>query len=370
MILSSEQKKLIQNHANLEYPKECCGFVLPNGIYECQNKSSQPLKNFSISPIDYLKAKDLGAWAVYHSHPDGSNDVSSADKFFQDSYRMSLIVYSNLTKKFNVVSCDGTSYVSSLENKTECDLTQYQKNKIKNHCIEKYPEEACGIGLNGGAIIICENQSEDKNNFFSIHKEVSDKFKGQIDFVFHSHCKDKFATFSDADEQASIKTKTPYVLYNVLTDEFKKFEPKGDLPYEGRVLIPGFIDCSSLAQDYYKKELNIDLPTMNHPFRFHRFNKTFVKMCKEYWEKNDSRVLLDFYLEKGFVEVDSPRLHDLIISNSFSFVSNVFTHISVYLDSNRVLDYGDKGLSGVYSMTDFLSKSFGEVKFLRHKDLA
>lgn len=370
MILSFEQKKLIQNHANLDYPKECCGFVLANGIYECKNKSSQPLKNFSISPIDYLKAKELGAWAVYHSHPDGSNETSYADKFFQDAYKMSLIVYSNLSKKFNVVSCDGTSYVSSLENKIECDLTEDQKNKIKNYCIEKYPEEACGIGLNGGLIVLCENQSKNKNNFFSIHKEVSDKFKDQIDFVFHSHCSDKSATFSDADEQAAIKTKTAYVLYNVLTNEFKKFEPKGDLPYEGRVLIPGLIDCSALAQDYYKKELGIDFPTMKHPFRFHRFNKTFVKMCKEYWEKNDGRVLLDFYLERDFIEVESPKLHDLIISNSLSFVSNVFTHISVYLDNNRVLDYGYKGVSGIYSMADFLAKSFGEVKFLRHKDLA
>ena len=369
MILSSEQKIEIQNHASSDYPKECCGFVLSEGIYKCQNKASSPLKNFSISPIDYLKAKDLGAWAVYHSHPEGSTRPSYADTHFQETYQMSLVVYSNTSKRFNTVSCDGENCVSSLESKTDDELSQEQKAIIKDFSIKNYPEESCGIGLKDGSIILCENQASDKNNFFAIQQKESDKYKGNIDFIFHSHCRDKTADFSEEDEQISTKTKTPYVLYNVLTDEFKHFKAEGDLPYEGRVMVPGVIDCSCLAQDYYKRELNLNLPTMNHPFRFHRFNKTFVKMCKQYWEKNDSRVLLDFYLERGFLEVSKPKLYDLILSNSLSFVSNVFTHISVYLGNDEVLDYGYKGISGIYTMDQFLSKNFGEVKFLRHKDL-
>jgi proteasome lid subunit RPN8/RPN11 len=368
MILSSEQKIQIENHASSDHPKECCGFVLPKGIYECQNKASSPLKNFSISAVEYLKAKDLGAWAVYHSHPESSTRPSYADSHFQEAYQMSLVVYSNMSKKFNTVSCDGQNIISSLEGKTGDELSQEQKAIIKDFSIKNYPEESCGIGLKGGSVILCENQASDKNSFFSIQQKESDKHKGNIDFIFHSHCRDKTADFSEEDEQISTKTETPYVLYNVLTDEFKQFKPEGILPYEGRVMVPGILDCSCLAQDYYKRELNFNLPTMSHPFRFYRFNKTFVKMCKQHWEKNDPRALLDFYLERGFTEVGNPKLHDLILSNSLSFVSNVFTHISVYLGNDEVLDYGDTGISGIYTMERFLSKNFGEVKFLRHKD--
>lgn len=369
MILSSEQKIEIQNHASSDYPKECCGFVLPEGIYKCQNKASSPLKNFSISPIDYLKAKDLGAWAVYHSHPEGSTRPSYADTHFQEAYQMSLVVYSNISKRFNTVSCDGENCVSSLESKTDDELSQEQKAIIKDFSIKNYPEESCGIGLKDGSVILCENQASDKNNFFAIQQKESDKYEGNIDFIFHSHCRDKTADFSEEDEQISTKTKTPYVLYNVLTDEFKHFKPEGDLPYEGRVMVPGVIDCINLAQDYYKKELNIDFPAVNHPFRFHRFNKEFLKKFKNEWARKEPNFLLEFYLNKGFLETDTLKKHDIIVTNPLGSVSVAFTHISVYLGNDEVLDYGKESISKICSMKELLSKNFGEVKFLRHKDL-
>lgn len=370
MILSNKQKEEIKKHSEEIYPEECCGFVLPDTILKCNNQAKDKISNFTISPVDYLKAKDLGAWAVYHSHPDSFSEASLNDKFNQKNYQMPLIIFSGKNQKFKIIRPDESEdsidlYVSK---NPKDDLTESQKETIKKYCLEKYPEEACGLGLKNGQVVFCENKSSDKINFFAIQQSESEKYKEQVEFVFHSHCKDEYATFSDADEQVSTKTQTKYILYNVLTDEFKCFLPQKELAYIGRTLVPGVVDCSSLAQDYYKKELNINFPTMNHPFRFHRFNKAFIKKCKEYWQNEDAMVLVDFYLNRNFIEVSDPRKHDIILSNSYNFAKG-FCHISIYLGEEKVLDYARNGISAICSMQEFESKSNGEIKFLRHKSL-
>jgi len=370
MILSNKQKQEIKQHSDQVSPEECCGFVLPDSILRCDNLSKDKISNFIISPVDYLKAKDLGAWAVYHSHPNGFSQASLSDKFNQKNYQMPLIIFSGKNEKFKIIRADESedSFDLGDSEKIESHLNESQKEIIKKYCLEKYPEEACGLGLKNGQVIFCENKSSDKINFFAIQQSESEKYKGQVEFVFHSHCKDEYATFSDADEQVSTKTQTKYVLYNVLTDEFKCFYPQKELAYTGRVLVPGIIDCSSLAQDYYKKELNIDFPTMNHPFRFHRFNKAFIKKCKDYWQNEDAMALVDFYLNRNFVEASEPRKHDIILSNSYNFAKG-FCHISIYLGEDKVLDYIRNGISAICSMAELKEKSNGEIKFLRHESL-
>ena len=97
--LSIKQK--IKLHAEATAPKECCGFVLEEDIFECKNYAENPDHNFSISPKDYLKASRKGEFkAVYHSHPQGDLKFSPYDIRVSESMNLDFVLYHNPTKKF------------------------------------------------------------------------------------------------------------------------------------------------------------------------------------------------------------------------------------------------------------------------------
>jgi len=100
--LSPEAAATIQQHAETEYPNECCGFLY--GVEESVRfvNVAKPVFNralenrqrrFVISPQDYLNAEqyatlnDLTLLGVYHSHPDhpavpSIHDFEQAVPFF------------------------------------------------------------------------------------------------------------------------------------------------------------------------------------------------------------------------------------------------------------------------------------------------
>lgn len=73
----------IKNHAESEYPKECCGLLIAIGKKEvyrpCRNLASSQ-DHFRMSPEDWSYAEDDGTiLAVVHSHPDSPSSASEAD---------------------------------------------------------------------------------------------------------------------------------------------------------------------------------------------------------------------------------------------------------------------------------------------------
>ena len=76
MIFKEEAKK----HAIEQAPSECCGIVVDDIYYRCNNISDTPKNNFAIHPKDFLKARSKGKLQyIIHSHPEGGN-ASEADK--------------------------------------------------------------------------------------------------------------------------------------------------------------------------------------------------------------------------------------------------------------------------------------------------
>ena len=77
--------KKIKEEAEKNYPQESCGLVLKSGkksiTVACKNISSDPRSNFTICPIDYAKATELGeVVGIWHTHVEIPPRASDADK--------------------------------------------------------------------------------------------------------------------------------------------------------------------------------------------------------------------------------------------------------------------------------------------------
>lgn len=93
--ISNEALRKMHQHAEADYPNECCGFFygLEGDIrqvriaQEVENaKEGDQSDRFQIDPLDYQKAEkyaidhDLDLLGVYHSHPDHPADPSEHDR--------------------------------------------------------------------------------------------------------------------------------------------------------------------------------------------------------------------------------------------------------------------------------------------------
>lgn len=74
----------IQEHFEVEYPKEACGIL---GVvkgkevwYPCTNVAEDPYNNFVLDSSEYLKIKrSVDITAIVHSHPDAESTPSASD---------------------------------------------------------------------------------------------------------------------------------------------------------------------------------------------------------------------------------------------------------------------------------------------------
>lgn len=91
--------KQILNHFVEEYPNEGCGIILNKRgklVWKpCKNTSDNPTEDFKISGKDYISASLEGdIYAIVHSHPDSSSELSDLDKKTSNFLGIPFIVYS------------------------------------------------------------------------------------------------------------------------------------------------------------------------------------------------------------------------------------------------------------------------------------
>lgn len=84
-VLNKTLIKNILSHAEQEYPKESCGYIVKiNGIKKYlprTNIATDKTEEFKISGEEYFEAEDMGeVVAVVHSHPDHTTQPSIRDK--------------------------------------------------------------------------------------------------------------------------------------------------------------------------------------------------------------------------------------------------------------------------------------------------
>jgi len=214
----------------------------------------------------------------------------------------------------------------------EVSLVPYKNDKeIVEYFVEKFPEEGCGILLNKrGKLywIPCENKSDNPTEDFYIDPKeyIKAGLSGDIYAIVHSHPEGSEEP-SEADIQTSNFLGIPYHIYSLET--MKKYEHIPEQlksPLLGREYLFGKYDCYSLVRDYYS-DLGITLPSI--PFE------------DDWWLKG-LNYFDDLVEPFGFVDVEQPEKHDMIIFQVFCEVPN---HCGVYLGEDIFLHHAVNRLS-------------------------
>lgn len=104
--MNTSIKNFIINHAELDFPNECCGLIAEkdNKIIpiKCKNISRNKSEFFEISPVDFLKTKKSfdKILYIYHSHTNKNFNFSLTDKIYAENLCINSILYSCISKSF------------------------------------------------------------------------------------------------------------------------------------------------------------------------------------------------------------------------------------------------------------------------------
>ena len=143
---------------------------------------------------------------------------------------------------------------------------------IKRHALECYPNESCGIVIDGeitdqieGYYLPLENTFEDKRSGFKIERAVYAEYAAQkrITAIVHSH-PDAYAAPSAHDMQSQMTTGLPWII--VATNGINCQEPFGfgdQLPMPDLMNRPfrsGVTDCYDAVRHYLLTKADIKLP--------------------------------------------------------------------------------------------------------------
>lgn len=234
----------------------------------------------------------------------------------------------------------------------------------KAHAKLCYPEESCGIVVDGKYIAM-KNVAVDKLNDFMI--DPAKLVDVEVQAIIHSH-PNADPVPSSADMRGQMDSAVPWGVFTVVKDDFGEYAfsqilwfgdqvPK--LPLVGRPFVHGVTDCYAIIRDVYKEELGIEL--LDFPRDWD-------------WWLNEQNLYTEGFAKTGFREIQQHELkkYDVVLS-CLGLRSGIANHGSVYYGNETVIhhiaakspiDFGR--ISTIVPAAPFLRRA---VHFLRHKDL-
>lgn len=221
---------------------------------------------------------------------------------------------------------------------------------IRSHAEAAYPSESCGLVqvIKGREVYTrCTNRAA--RGAFEIPPEeyASAEDAGEITHIVHSH-PDVPPIPSQADRVGCEESGLPWVIVNWPTGAIHTFEPTGYVaPLVGRQYAYGVLDCCTLARDYYRSELGIDLP-----------------MQPEWWAEGDAAINRHFR-EAGFIQHHGPvQPHDALL---FILGGETINHTGIYLGGDMFLHHQLNRLSS----RDVYGHAWQRItaRVLRHQSL-
>mgnify|MGYP003111465982 CR=1 FL=1 len=230
------------------------------------------------------------------------------------------------------------------------------KESALSQAKEEDPKEACGcvvIFKGRQRYFPCKNIAETPDEHFVLSPDdyLEAEKKGEIIAIIHSHpCTNHNP--SPADRVACQQSGLPWFVVNPKTEQWGYCEPDGfELEYVGREFSHGIVDCYTLWQDWYKRELGI---LMSHYDR------------RDQWWNKGENLYLDNFAKEGMREVslEEMKYGDILLMQLDSPVPN---HAAIYLGNNLVLHHVQGRLSSrdVYKWGGYYHKATS--KCLRHE---
>lgn len=225
---------------------------------------------------------------------------------------------------------------------------------IKEHAANAFPMECCGVVIieKGKQVYVpCLNLATNPTDQFLLNPEdwVAAEDRGEPILIVHSH-----PGISPQPSQFDLigceKSGLPWLIVNHPAGTTYQFEPTGyRLPLINRKYMYGVSDCYTILADYYKEELGIELKECYRP--------------NEWWI-NGQNLYLDNASEWGFVQVDEPQKHDVLLMQVGSPVPN---HAAIWLGDGLILHHQLNRLSSKDVYGGWLKKITTHV--FRHRSL-
>lgn len=234
------------------------------------------------------------------------------------------------------------------------DINKNAVESIKKHALEAYPNECCGLIVNG-VYHPCTNAAEDPLNDFKIPKNeyLSLYNQGVVEAVIHSHTHSLHRPENEhqidprtPSKNDMVSQKNTAIPWGIVSTEGETVTPivwLGDSlnnPLIGRKFIHGINDCYSLIRDYYNQKFNIVLPDYPRDYL---------------WWEGAGNLYVDNFANAGFETIEWQEMQpgDVLLINILAKVPN---HAAIYCGEDKILHHYETRLSGTDSLRKWRSR--------------
>lgn len=204
------------------------------------------------------------------------------------------------------------------------------------HAAAEEPRECCGLLVElfeaeGRRYLPCHNVAPAGQDRFAVDPMdyALAEEQGEVLAVVHSH-PNASANPSMADRVGCERGGLPWLVVGWPSGVIKQIEPDGwTAPYVGREFCHGVLDCYTLVQDWYWRELRIELPDAER---------------EDEWWTTGQDLYMQGFAAAGFLQVTGlPQRHDLAL---MQVLSNVANHAAVFVGGGNILHHLFGRLSG------------------------
>lgn len=225
-----------------------------------------------------------------------------------------------------------------------------QKEIIKKLALQKPNEEICGLILKDGSVFQCKNISNNKGVHYLIDPREIQSVQDNIYCTYHSH---PYTTSipSKEDELIAKKIGLSGLIFSLKDYSFCFYSPDNSpIPLLGRPFILGTLDCIELVRDYYKLNLNIEIP--NKDFYDLRLLSFFEMPLSKYNTEENEGIMKDYFVSIGFSEVNNLMINDVLLFKEKNIIPAC--HAMIYIGNGQFIEQSSFSVSKIQTLKNMV----------------